>query len=113
MKKLLFLSVFLFFITVFASETFAGSGSSWTIHYYVSDLCVCPTLGNWELKPGNNCVLNNLCKLVSGDLFISGGSLYISTTGILEIPSSHKIIIEKVNNSRLAVQPGGKIIINK
>ena len=74
--------------------------------------CDCPTSGNWEINDASICTLSTTCNLSAGSLHISNGSLTITTTGVLSIPIGYKIIIEKTN-SKLVVEKGGKVIINK
>ena len=74
--------------------------------------CDCPVSGNWEISDGSVCTLSVVCSLSAGNLHISNGSLTVTSTGTLSVPAGYKIIIEKTS-SKLVVEKGGKVVINK
>jgi hypothetical protein len=74
--------------------------------------CDCPTSGHWNIADGSVCTLSTVCSLSAGSLHIFNGSLYITATGTLSIPTGYKIIIAKTNG-KLVVEKQGKVIINK
>jgi len=75
------------------------------------DSCNCPISGTWTIKNGDNCTLSSTCNL-SGDLHIVNGSLNISSTGTLVIPSQAKTIIES-SNAKLIVEDGGRLVMHQ
>jgi hypothetical protein len=77
------------------------------------DSCSCPASGHWNIVNGDVCTLSTTCNLSAGSLHIFNGSLYITSTGILNVPTGYKIIIEKTNSKLVVVKPTGKVIINK
>ena len=78
---------------------------------FISDPCSCPASGNWEITSGDVCTLSTECNLSAGSLHIIEGSLNITSTGTLTIPSGEKIVIEKDNN--ISIENGGTVTIHK
>jgi len=78
----------------------------------VGETCDCPASGNWEINDGSICTLSTTCSLSGGSLHVSNGSLTVTSTGVLSVPTGYKIIIEKAGR-KLIVEKSGKIIINK
>jgi hypothetical protein len=73
--------------------------------------CSCPTSGNWEIGDGSACTLSTACTLNASNLHISNGSLNISSTGTLRVPTGKKVIVD--DGQALKIEKGGKIIIDK
>ena len=76
----------------------------------ISSSCSCPESGNWQIINADTCTLATVCNL-AGSLHIVSGSLNITSTGTLTIPTGQKITIQKDNN--ISIQNGGKITITK
>lgn len=72
------------------------------------DSCSCPESGNWEITGADECTLEDTCN-ITGDLHIVNGSLVITSTGTLTIPTGKKAIITDGNT--LAIESGGKLVI--
>lgn len=72
--------------------------------------CTCPTSGHWEINYAQNCTLADECYLTSGNLHIVNGSLNITSSGILVLPSGQTISIE--TGSNFYIEEGGQLIIN-
>ncbi len=78
-----------------------------------ADSCSCPSSGHWEITSGDVCTLSTECSLSGGDLHIVDGSLTIVNGVTLDIPTGYKIIIDKASGSKLIVEKGGKVVIEK
>ena len=72
--------------------------------------CDCPASGNWEINDGSVCTLSTLCN-ITGDLHITNGSLNVTSTGILDIPTTKRIILEKAQV--LSIEKGGQLVVHK
>jgi hypothetical protein len=77
----------------------------------VTDSCTCPASGNWEITSGDTCKLTDECNLTGGSFHIVNGSLEISSTGTLTIPTGYKWIME--DGQRLDIEDGGKLVMQE
>lgn len=73
--------------------------------------CNCPASGNWNIGDGSACTLSTVCNLNASNLHISNGSLSISSTGTLRVPTGKKIIVD--DGQLFKIERGGKLIIDK
>jgi hypothetical protein len=78
-----------------------------------ADSCTCPASGDWQISGADVCTLTNECNLTGGGLHIANGSLNITSTGTLNIPTGYGFTLDETTNSSLFVQSGGKAVVHQ
>ncbi len=92
-------------IRLFAGAVFIFPGSHKI--YWVKS-----SSSGWEITSGTKCYLSTVCT-INGALHINNGTLAIGNTGVLALSNGNKVIIDNAATSKLIIESGGKLVLNK
>jgi len=102
-----------YFVGAVVTDQAGSSGMNTSAESFKANyLGECPTSGNWVIDNSNQYILSSVCN-APRDIHIVNGTLRIDSTGTLVMPAAKRIIIEKANNSKLVIDSGGKLAMEK